>query len=285
MLTTPKYALRYPQGSDQPNVHTDIKNLALDMDAYIMGIPIGLTIDWDYGAASIPSWALLQYGQAISRTTYPALHNLANLAGYPHGSGDGSTTFNLGDKRGRAGAGKDDMGGTAAGRITAAISGAAGGTTLGAVVGTEGVTLSTGQMPSHSHGGATGTVSTDHAHSGDSGGRNQDHQHGDYGHLHQPYQRVMSQDGWIGPGSSWYAGAGGDPWSSHSGGGWQTSGGWFFSNTGTAAPQWVSANHGHQTSFGTVSAWHTQSISAVGGGTAHLNTQPTIIVNKLVRAL
>jgi len=284
MLTTPQYALRYPQGSDHPNVQTDMKNLALDMDAYIMGIPIGLTIDWDYGSASIPSWSLLQYGQAVARTTYPALHTLANLAGYPHGSGDGSTTFNIGDKRGRVGAGKDDMGGTAAGRITAAISGAAG-TTLGAVVGNEGVTLANGQMPSHSHGGQTGTVSTDHSHSGNSGGRSADHAHGDYGHLHQPYQRVMSQDGWIGPGSSWYAGAGGDPWSSHSGGGWQTSGGWFFSNTGTASLGNPSANHAHNTNFGTVSAWHTQGIANDGSGAAHMNTQPTIIVNKLVRAL
>jgi len=282
--TTTQYAIRYPEGKDQPNVQADMKNMALDMDAYIMGIPIGLTIDWDYGAASIPSWGLLQYGQAISRTTYPALHNLANLAGYPHGNGDGSTTFNLGDKRGRVGAGKDDMGGTAANRITAAISGAAG-TTLGAVVGNEGVTLSTGQMPSHSHGGATGTVSNDHSHSGNSGGRSADHAHGDYGHNHTPYQRVMSQDGWIGPGSSWYAGAGGDLWSSHAGGGWQTDGSWFFANTAAGSFGNPSANHGHSTAFGGVSANHTQSISAVGGGTAHMNTQPTIIVNKFVRAL
>jgi microcystin-dependent protein len=284
MQTTPQYALRYPQGSDHPTISQDMKNLALDMDAYIVGIPVGMTCDFDYAAASIPTWALLLYGQAISRTTYPKLHTLANQASYPHGSGDGSTTFNIGDKRGRVAAGKDDMGGTAAGRITAAISGADG-TALGATVGNEGVTLSTGQMPSHSHGGQTSLVSNDHAHSGDSGGRNQDHQHGDYGHSHAPYQRVMAGDGWIGPGSSWYAGAGGDPWSSHSGGGWQTSGGWYFSNTGTMSCGYVSANHGHQTNFGGVSAWHTQGIAADGSGAAHMNTQPTIIVNKLVRAI
>jgi len=282
--TTPNYKLRYPVGSDSPNVQNDIKNMALDMDAYIMGIAIGMTCDWDYGSAQIPSWAILQYGQAVSRTNYPKLHTLANQASYPHGSGDGSTTFNIADKRGRAVAGKDDMGGTAASRLTAAISGAAG-TILGAVMGGEGYTLATAQIASHSHTGATGTVSTDHSHSGTSGGRSADHAHGDYGHLHQPYQRVMSQDGWIGPGSSWYAGAGGDLWSSHSGGGWQTSGGWFFSNTGNASVGNPSANHGHQTNFGTVSAWHTQSIPSDGSGAAHPNVQPTIIVNKIVRAL
>src|SRR5499427_2410949 len=176
MGTTTNYALRYPELTDPPNVQSDIKNLASDADSNLPAVPLGSALEWDYLPASIPAWALLSYGQAISRTTYAALAALASAASYPHGSGDGSTTFNIADKRGRVAAGKDDMGGTAANRITAAISGTAG-TVLGAAVGTEGVTLATAQIPSHSHTGATGTFSADHSHSGTSGGRSAAHTH------------------------------------------------------------------------------------------------------------
>ena len=54
------------------------------------------------------------YGQAVSRTTILFVqrdwHHL-----WP---GDGSSTFNLPDLRGRAIAGQDDMGGSSANRLT-----------------------------------------------------------------------------------------------------------------------------------------------------------------------
>jgi microcystin-dependent protein len=56
----------------------------------------------------------------------------------------------LPDLRGRVPVGKDDMGGSAANRITSGGSGIAG-TTLGAAGGAETHTLSTSQMPPHSH--------------------------------------------------------------------------------------------------------------------------------------
>src|SRR5499427_2749998 len=176
MPSTPNYNIPYPLGTDKPLMANHMAAIATQVDAFIMSIPVGASFEWDYGAAQIPAWALLQYGQAVSRTTYAALAALASAASYPHGSGDGSTTFNIADKRGRVAAGKDDMGGTAANRITAAISGTAG-TVLGAAVGTEGVTLATAQIPSHSHTGATGTFSADHSHSGTSGGRSAAHTH------------------------------------------------------------------------------------------------------------
>src|SRR5262249_47771020 len=68
-----------------------------------------------------------------------------------YGAGDGSTTFNIPDLRGYLLAGKDDMGGAAASRITAGASGIDG-TVLGAAGGAQTVTLITAQMPAHGHG-------------------------------------------------------------------------------------------------------------------------------------
>jgi microcystin-dependent protein len=68
----------------------------------------------------------------------------------PHGVGDGSTTFNVPDRRGRAGIGHDAMGTTAAGRVTSAAGGV-NGTLLGASGGAQTHTLSTAEMPAHTH--------------------------------------------------------------------------------------------------------------------------------------
>lgn len=70
-----------------------------------------------YAGGSAPSGWLLCYGQAVSRTTYAALFS---AIGTVYGGGDGSTTFNLPDLRGRVIAGQDDMGGTSADRLTSA---------------------------------------------------------------------------------------------------------------------------------------------------------------------
>src|SRR5688572_13958247 len=86
-----------------------------------------------YAGSSAPTDWLLCDGSAVSRTTYA---NLFAVIGTTYGSGDGSTTFNLPDLRGRTVAGKDNMGGAAANRITSGGSGIAG-TTLGAVGGTQ----------------------------------------------------------------------------------------------------------------------------------------------------
>ncbi|MBP6728229.1 MAG: tail fiber protein [Microthrixaceae bacterium] len=78
-------------------------------------------------------------GQAVSRSTYPALY----LAiGETWGAGDGATTFNVPDFRGREFRGLDNMGGSDAGRISAA-------NTLGGTGGTG--TITTSHLPSHTH--------------------------------------------------------------------------------------------------------------------------------------
>ena len=80
-----------------------------------------------------PPRCLWANGQNVSRTTYAAL--FAAL-GTIFGVGDGTTTFGLPDLRGRTLFGKDDMGGTAAARLTSAGSGVDG-LTLGAVGGSQ----------------------------------------------------------------------------------------------------------------------------------------------------
>lgn len=102
---------------------------------------------FDYAGSTAPSGFLLCFGQAVSRSTYS---DLFTAIGTAFGSGDGSTTFNLPDMRGRVAAGKDDMGGSAANRITSGGSGITG-TTLGASGGSQTHTLTTAEIPAHTH--------------------------------------------------------------------------------------------------------------------------------------
>lgn len=97
---------------------------------------------------------VLPYGQAISRTTYATLFS---QIGTSFGAGDGLTTFNVPDLRGRAVFGLDNMGGAAAGRLGAEIAG----TTIGATGGTETSTLATANLPPYTPSGsiANGAIS------------------------------------------------------------------------------------------------------------------------------
>lgn len=74
----------------------------------------------DFAGAVAPAGWLLCDGSSVSRTTYA---NLFAVIGTTHGSGDGSTTFSLPDGRGRVAAGKDNMGGTSAGRLVVNLNG------------------------------------------------------------------------------------------------------------------------------------------------------------------
>lgn len=109
------------------------------------GVPSGSMAA--FAGSTTPSGWLLCDGSAVSRTTYASLYT---AIGTTYGVGDGSSTFNLPDLRGRVVAGKDNMGGSAASRITSAGSGITG-TTLGATGGAETHTLTTAQLASHSH--------------------------------------------------------------------------------------------------------------------------------------
>ena len=87
-----------------------------------------------YAGATAPSGYLLCNGAAVSRTTYAALFNVCGTA---YGAGDGSTTFNIPDLRGKI--------------PVAYLSGDANFGTIGASGGEASHTLSVNEIPSHSH--------------------------------------------------------------------------------------------------------------------------------------
>lgn len=104
--------------------------------------PAGAVIG--YAGTSAPGGWLFCYGQAVSRATYA---DLFTAIGETYGPGDGVTTFNLPDLRGRAVAGQDDMGGVSANRLTGLTNGVDG-DTLGASGGLESFTLAQANLPS-----------------------------------------------------------------------------------------------------------------------------------------
>lgn len=132
--------------------------------AVVASVPVGVTLP--YAGSSAPIGYLLCYGQAVSRTTYADLFTAISTT---YGVGDGSTTFNVPDLRGRSVFGKDDMGGSAANRLTNGNSGITG-TTLGASGGDERLYQhlhAAGTLAAASGGAHTHTVDR---HSGGTGG-------------------------------------------------------------------------------------------------------------------
>lgn len=101
-----------------------------------------------FGGAAAPSGWILCDGQAVSRATFS---DLFTAIGVTFGVGDGATTFNVPDFRGRVGAGKDNMGGTPANRLTNTPTGGVNGDTLGNAGGAQGHQLTSGQGPTHNH--------------------------------------------------------------------------------------------------------------------------------------
>lgn len=113
-------------------------------------LPIGLgPLPWS--GTSAPDGWVLAYGQSLSRTTYADLWAFAQaeiaLGNFLYGNGDGTTTFTIADMRGRIPGGKDNMGGTAANRLTSTTI-APSGSILGGVGGAQILTLLQANLPS-----------------------------------------------------------------------------------------------------------------------------------------
>ena len=133
--------------------------------ANVLAMPPG-SITAFAGSTEPVGW-LFCYGQQISRASYAALFA---VIGTTYGVGDGSTTFNLPDLRGRIPLTKDNMGGTSANRVVAAAA-----DTLGGSGGAENHTLTISEIPSHDHrvvasGNVAVTTSTNQVSNGSGGG-------------------------------------------------------------------------------------------------------------------
>lgn len=109
---------------------------------------LGELIPWT--RATAPALCVLPFGQTLSRVTYADLWAVAQIeiaAGNTfYNSGDGSTTFGIGDLRGRGLSAPDNMGGVAAGRLTAAVNGVPT-TIIGGAVGSEVAPLGLANLP------------------------------------------------------------------------------------------------------------------------------------------
>ncbi|MGY4159049.1 microcystin-dependent protein [Bradyrhizobium sp. USDA 4461] len=112
---------------------------------------VPLAAGMDYWAPTAPNSSFVfPIGQAISRTTYATLFS---LFGTLYGAGDGSTTFNLPDKRGRASVAAD----AGAGRISGASFGSV---ALSGTGGVETQTLVTANLPPYSPSGSVSSTSS-----------------------------------------------------------------------------------------------------------------------------
>jgi len=182
----------------------------------------------------------------------------------------------LPDLRGRTIAGMDDMGATAASRLTATYFGAvATGTAVGNVGGGESQTLSTAQLPSHLHplasqhfGGNLSIV-----------GETQDHQHSWGGTFTSGLSNSsLSHNHTFTTGSSPIAAVTGLAATATSA-------------NDTVPTSSVDLNHTHNTAVGGTTgarnAAHDHAISGntqlAGGATAHSNTQPTMILTIYIK--
>jgi microcystin-dependent protein len=119
------------------------------LKAYLAGGVISLPGDIIWAANNNRVGCLLCNGQAVSRTTYAALAAIASSFSYgaPYGPGDGATTFNVPDLRGRTVFGYDS--GNSSGRLTG-MSGGIDASHLGNVGGTQTNILVVGNLPAAS---------------------------------------------------------------------------------------------------------------------------------------
>jgi microcystin-dependent protein len=232
-------------------------------------VPIGAVLDYAGTTAPNSNFAL-SYGQAISRTTYAGLFA---QVGTTFGVGDGTTTFNLPDTRGRAIFGVDNMGGSAANRITVA-GGNFDGTVLGGTGGSQNHTTTIAEMPVHTPAGTITPLTA----TGTTGAENSNHFHlgstdsaGTHSHTVGPGTPSTNGQfsGLISPNNGW----GGAPGTS------TTSSDGAHTHTFTTGLQ----NAGHTHTFTTNSFTPVFNGTAIGSGTAHTILPPAIILSKIIR--
>lgn len=144
VLAAKSPAITLPTGPDGVATKTGIADLANTVAPAITsgGAPLGAMAMWPLNTnPSDTDWKLCD-GSAISRTTYATLFALVSTT---WGAGDGSTTFNLPDFRGRVPLGGNNVSLPNAKNATYATR------LLAATGGEETHVLTTSELPSHTH--------------------------------------------------------------------------------------------------------------------------------------
>lgn len=261
-------------------------------DATLTG-PSGVIAMWP--TASPPTGWLICDGTAVSRSTYSVLFG---ILGTTFGAGNGSTTFNLPDYRGRVPIGA----GTGTGGGASGTGAPTGGSALTArsIAGWSGAethTLVTGEMPSHQHTTPLHSHGSSTANSGGPSAHRHSYEHGhslgDNGHNHNLGNRnpstVFDGVGGIlvsrGDGTSTVVdynrgSANGrdlltyvDIFASYTGT-WVNGTGYVETGTET-----VTISHGHNLTI----AGNNPTTDLTGGGSAHNNMQPVLGINFIVK--
>ena len=206
-------------------------------------IPAGAMMAW--ASNTIPANWLLCDGSAVSRSTYASLFA---AIGTQYGSGDGVTTFNLPNLKGRTIVGRDSTQTEF--------------DTLGETGGAKTHTLTTAEMPSHTHTGTTAS-SGSHTHTVTVGG-------GAHTHALPLGQQAGQNANDIAYRSGTSSGYDGSFRT-----GFEASGSAYNSSLGT---------HTHTTSVSTDgSHTHTFTTSSAGSDGAHNNLQPYIVLNYIIK--
>lgn len=185
-----------------------------------------------FAGSTAPDQFLLCQGQAVSRSTYATLFS---VIGTTYGAGDNSTTFNLPNLNGRVPVGKDSA------QTEFDLLGEAGGSKTH--------TLTTAEMPSHTH------TQNSHNHTQDA----HSHSAGDNGHSHGGVPQLGTVSV---PSGSFYGVLG--------------SYGEKSTNTGYASVYVNNATATNQAA--------TATNQNTGGGGAHNNLQPYLVTNYIIKA-
>jgi len=208
-------------------------------------------LKWSARMTDFDGWLMCD-GREVYRDAYP---NLFEVIGTSFGTGNGTTTFNVPDCRGRV----PGMIGTGVGLTVRNI---------GQTLGSETHTLNSNEIPGHTHTGTTSTIAG-HNHGGaTTGAGGHAHSINDPGHAHTQWtiNDDFNNSGGSPPG---FAGdsAGSRTWSNI--------------NTNTTGIT-VNAVSDHTHVISTDGSHsHTFTTASVGGGLAHNNMQPTLFIGNM----